>query len=92
MDETTTITEPVTSTADDEERPILFLHQITRRFRQGDATLDILKGAELAVWAGQSVALVRLRAPANRRCCTSPVSSRIPTEAKSISTRSPPRT
>jgi lipoprotein-releasing system ATP-binding protein len=58
MDETTTITEPVTSTADDEERPILFLHQITRRFRQGDATLDILKGAELAVWAGQSVALV----------------------------------
>jgi len=58
MDETTAITEPVTSTADDEERPILFLHQITRRFRQGDATLDILKGAELAVWAGQSMALV----------------------------------
>ena len=58
MDETTTITEPATSTAADEERPILFLHQITRRFRQGDATLDILKGAELAVWAGQSVALV----------------------------------
>jgi lipoprotein-releasing system ATP-binding protein len=58
MDETTTITEPVTSTAADEERPILFLHQITRRFRQGDATLDILKGAELAVWAGQSMALV----------------------------------
>jgi len=58
MDETTTITEPATSTADDEERPILFLHQITRRFRQGDATLDILKGAELAVWAGQSMALV----------------------------------
>ena len=58
MDETTTITEPAASTAADEERPILFLHQITRRFRQGDATLDILKGAELAVWAGQSVALV----------------------------------
>ncbi len=58
MDETTTITEPATSTADDEERPILFLHQITRRYRQGDATLDILKGAELAVWAGQSMALV----------------------------------
>ena len=57
MDETTTITEPATSTAD-QERPILFLHQITRRFRQGDATLDILKGAELAAWAGQSVALV----------------------------------
>jgi lipoprotein-releasing system ATP-binding protein len=31
---------------------------VGRHFRQGDATLDILKGAELAVWAGQSVALV----------------------------------
>jgi lipoprotein-releasing system ATP-binding protein len=57
MDETTTITEPARSTTDD-ERPIVFLHQISRRFRQGDVTLDILKGAELAVWAGQSVALV----------------------------------
>ena len=27
-------------------------------YRQGDETLDILNGAELAVWAGQSVALV----------------------------------
>ncbi len=58
MDDTTTITEPVSSTTDDEDHPIVFLHEITRRFRQGDTTLDILKGAELAVWAGQSVALV----------------------------------
>jgi lipoprotein-releasing system ATP-binding protein len=58
MDETTTITEPATSPTEEDERPIVFLHQITRRFRQGDATLDVLKGAELAVWAGQSVALV----------------------------------
>jgi lipoprotein-releasing system ATP-binding protein len=43
---------------DDDERPIIFLHAIGRHFRQGDATLDILKSAELAVWAGQSVALV----------------------------------
>ena len=41
-----------------EEPPILFLHGIDRHYRQGDATLDILKGAELAVWPGQSVALV----------------------------------
>ncbi|MDE2374284.1 MAG: ABC transporter ATP-binding protein [Hyphomicrobiales bacterium] len=40
------------------DKPILFLHEIARRFRQGGSTLDILKGAELAVWAGQSVALV----------------------------------
>jgi lipoprotein-releasing system ATP-binding protein len=38
--------------------PILFLHGIDRHYRQGDVTLDILKGAEVAIWPGQSVALV----------------------------------
>jgi lipoprotein-releasing system ATP-binding protein len=37
---------------------VLFLHGIDRHYRQGDVTLDILKGAELAIWPGQSVALV----------------------------------
>jgi lipoprotein-releasing system ATP-binding protein len=41
-----------------EPPPILFLHAIDRRYRQGAATLEILKSAELAVWPGQSVALV----------------------------------
>ena len=41
-----------------EHPPIIFLHAIDRRYRQGAATLEILKGAELAVWPGQSVALV----------------------------------
>src|SRR6204780_4666465 len=58
MDDTTTISEAATSTAGKEEYPIVFLHGISRQFHQGDATLDILKSAELAVWAGQSVALV----------------------------------
>jgi lipoprotein-releasing system ATP-binding protein len=40
------------------ETPVIFLHGIERRYKQGDATLDILKGAELAVWPGQSVALI----------------------------------
>jgi lipoprotein-releasing system ATP-binding protein len=44
--------------ASDKKRPLLFLHAISRRFRQGDNTLDILKSAELAVWPGQSVALI----------------------------------
>ena len=44
--------------ASGEAPPILFLHAIDRRYRQGAATLEILKGAELAVWPGQSVALV----------------------------------
>jgi lipoprotein-releasing system ATP-binding protein len=37
---------------------MLFLHGIDRGYRQGNATLQILKGAELAIWPGQSVALV----------------------------------
>jgi lipoprotein-releasing system ATP-binding protein len=41
-----------------DDPPILFLHDIDRHYRQGNVTLDILKGAELAVWPGQSVALV----------------------------------
>ena len=42
----------------DEDIPILFLHDVERHYRQGDATLHILNGADLAIWAGQSVALV----------------------------------
>jgi lipoprotein-releasing system ATP-binding protein len=38
--------------------PILFLHGIDRHYRQGNVVLEILKGAELAIWPGQSVALV----------------------------------
>ncbi|RAI38769.1 ABC transporter ATP-binding protein [Rhodoplanes roseus] len=40
------------------ESPVVFLHQIERQYRQGDVTLDVLKGAELAVWSGQMVALI----------------------------------
>jgi len=42
----------------DTETPVMFLHRIERRYVQGDATLDILRGAELAVWPGQSIALI----------------------------------
>jgi lipoprotein-releasing system ATP-binding protein len=41
-----------------QDPPILFLHAIDRHYRQGDVMLEILKGAELAIWPGQSVALV----------------------------------
>jgi lipoprotein-releasing system ATP-binding protein len=41
-----------------EEAPIIFLHAIDRRYRQGEGVLEILKGAELAAWPGQSIALV----------------------------------
>ena len=42
----------------DNDAPVLFLQDIERHYRQGDDTLEILKGAELAVWSGQSVALI----------------------------------
>jgi lipoprotein-releasing system ATP-binding protein len=42
----------------EQETPVVFLHEVERRYTQGDAVLEILKGAELAVWPGQSVALV----------------------------------
>jgi lipoprotein-releasing system ATP-binding protein len=40
------------------ETPAIFLHAVERIYRQGGSALDILKGADLAVWAGQSVALI----------------------------------
>jgi lipoprotein-releasing system ATP-binding protein len=41
-----------------EDTPVLFLHDIERQYRQGDETLRVLNGIELALWSGQSVALV----------------------------------
>ncbi len=58
MDDTTTISEAATATAGIEPQPLVFLHGVCRQFRQGDSTVDVLRGAELGVWAGQSVALV----------------------------------
>ncbi len=49
-----------TSEPDDERAasPVIFLHAVERRYQQGEPMLDILNGAKLAVWPGQSVALV----------------------------------
>jgi lipoprotein-releasing system ATP-binding protein len=42
----------------EEDVPILYLQEVERQYRQGDETLQVLNGVELAIWAGQSVALV----------------------------------
>ena len=42
----------------DEDVPVVYLHDVSRRYKQGEVTLTILDGAKLALWAGQSVALV----------------------------------
>jgi len=38
--------------------PALYLAGVERRYQQGDNMLDILRGAELACWLGQSIALI----------------------------------
>jgi len=43
---------------DAEDVPVVYLHDIRRQYQQGASTLTILDGARLALWAGQSVALV----------------------------------
>jgi lipoprotein-releasing system ATP-binding protein len=41
-----------------EDVPVIYLHDIKRQYMQGEVPLTILDGARLALWAGQSVALV----------------------------------
>jgi lipoprotein-releasing system ATP-binding protein len=41
-----------------EDVPVVYLHEIKRQYMQGETTLTILNGAKLALWPGQSVALV----------------------------------
>jgi lipoprotein-releasing system ATP-binding protein len=42
----------------EQQTPVVFLHEVERRYHQGDAVLEILRGGDLAIWPGQSVALV----------------------------------
>jgi lipoprotein-releasing system ATP-binding protein len=42
----------------DDEIPMLYLQDVERQYHQGDEDLHVLNGVELAIWAGQSVALV----------------------------------
>jgi lipoprotein-releasing system ATP-binding protein len=41
-----------------EDVPVIYLHEIKRQYLQGEAPLIILDGAKLALWSGQSIALV----------------------------------
>jgi lipoprotein-releasing system ATP-binding protein len=40
------------------EPPALQLESVERRYQQGEARLEILRGASLSVWPGESVALI----------------------------------
>jgi lipoprotein-releasing system ATP-binding protein len=41
-----------------QDYPALWLHGVRRSYKQGESALDILCGAELALWPGESVALI----------------------------------
>ena len=41
-----------------EAPPALWLDRIERRYGRGDTTIEVLSGAELVLWPGQSVALI----------------------------------
>jgi lipoprotein-releasing system ATP-binding protein len=41
-----------------QNQPALHLDGVERRYRQGDSVLEILRGATLSVWPGESVALI----------------------------------
>ena len=41
-----------------EEPPVLWLKAVERSYKQAGTPLDILKGADFAVWPGESVALI----------------------------------
>ena len=59
--------------ASGQPRPALFLSQVERRYPQGASMLEVLRGADLAIWPGEIVALVapvrhrQVDAPARRR-------------------------
>lgn len=44
--------------ASGQTQPALHLSQVERRYSQGDTFLEVLRGAELAIWPGEIVALV----------------------------------
>src|SRR5471032_2046489 len=41
-----------------QNQPALHIEGVERRYRQGDSVLEILRGATLSVWPGESVALI----------------------------------
>jgi lipoprotein-releasing system ATP-binding protein len=47
-----------TTTTEAKGAPILHMQGVERHYRQGETLLEILRGAELALWPGQSIALV----------------------------------
>ncbi|MBZ6074980.1 ABC transporter ATP-binding protein [Microvirga puerhi] len=41
-----------------QQKPALYLSQVERRYPQGEGHLEVLRGADLAIWPGEIVALI----------------------------------
>jgi lipoprotein-releasing system ATP-binding protein len=41
-----------------QSQPALYLSKVERRYPQGDSFLEVLRGADLAIWPGEIVALI----------------------------------
>ena len=70
----------------EEDVPVLFLHDIERHYRQGDETLISSGRRARGLGRASRSRWSRPRAPASRHCCISPACSSIRTPARSIST------
>ncbi|MGN6571230.1 MAG: ABC transporter ATP-binding protein [Pseudolabrys sp.] len=58
MSETTTVDVEIAASVEEKAQPVLVLQDVERTYRQGEEALHILRGAGLAIWPGQSVALI----------------------------------
>ena len=58
MSDTLVETAPPKPPSASDDPPIVYLKGVDRSYRQGESALQILRNAELALWPGQSVALV----------------------------------
>jgi len=50
--------EGATQNGNAQPAPAILLWKLTRQFRDAERTLDILRGVDLAIWPGESVALI----------------------------------
>jgi lipoprotein-releasing system ATP-binding protein len=52
------MSEGATQNGNAQPAPAILLWKLTRQFRDAERTLDILRGVDLAIWPGESVALI----------------------------------